>query len=276
MVPCQRSLLLSFSCLALFAQQLIAQSGGPVYEIRTYTVHDGRHADMLETFRNYWTKTIFPKHDLEGVIFLTPTDTPFSSRNFVYILRHSSRAAADSNWTAFIADPEVRAISARRNANGRIVAKVDRMFATEADFSPVNRSSKNDLVTMSCDSARGEVADVCKVNALWDEANLKMDASIVEPTLDKDFFWVAGERLRPKADVIQILQTTNVRFEVYESTGVIVYHSGNMAHAVGISRRKVRIGNPEHTGDWRFTRTFVKRDGRWRILSHHYTKLGGG
>lgn len=276
MLACQKSVLVFLAYVALSAQQLSAQTAAPVYEIRTYTAHEGRPAGMLETFRSYWTKTIFPKQDLQGVTFLTPTDKPFLGRAFVYILRHSSRAAADSNWTAFMADRDVRAISARRMQTGESSRTSTRCSQRKQTFRHSAGSPRKELVKMSCDSASGDVADVCKVNALWDKGNLKMDASIVEPTLDDDFFWVAGETLRPKADILQILQTTTVRFEVYESTRVMVYHSGNMAHAVGISRRKVRIGNPEHTGDWRFTRTFVKRDGTWRILSHHYTKLGGG
>ena len=260
--------------VCLSTRPLFAQAA-PVYEIRTYTANEGRHADMLETFRKYWTTSIFPRHNLQGVIYLAPTDTPMSAQKFVYVLRHSSRAAADSNWAAFMADPDVRTISARRNANGRIVAKVERMFAVETDFSPFAGVHHNDLVRMSCDSARGDAVDVCNVNGQWDQANLKMDASIVAPILDDAFFWVAGERLRPKADIIDILRTTTVRFDIYESINVVVYYNGPMAHAVGISRRKVRIGDPEHTGDWRFTRTFVKRNGTWRILSHHYTKLTG-
>lgn len=139
--------------------------------------------------------------------------------------------------------------------------------------SPAAQEHPQRLVVASCDSASGEVAEVCRINARWDEANLKMDPSLVEPILDEQFFWVAGERLRPKEDIVEILRSTAVRFDTYESANVVVYLGHNMAHAVGISKRSVRVGPPEHTGEWRFTRTFVKRGGEWHILSHHYTRL---
>ena len=258
-----------------------AQSGSPVYEIRTYTANEGRLEDMHETFRRYWTKTIFPKHGMTSVIYLAPTDTPLARNTMVYILRHPSREAAERSWAAFGADPEVKAIAAERNANGRIVAKVERVYATAADFSPIPVVSEppSDLTVLPCDQAeaRGavEVAAVCRVNARWDEANLKMAPEIVEPILDEQFFWVEGANLRPKSDIVDILRDTDVRFETYESEDVTVYLAGNMAHATGISNRKVRVGSPEHTVRMRFTRTFVKRGDRWQILSHHYTPIGG-
>jgi len=255
----------------------LAQSSSPVYEIRTYTVSPGRLADEYERFRHDWIATYFPKHNLTGLLYLAPTDTPLVNNTLIYILRHPSREAADRNWAEFLADSGVKAVSARWNANGRIVTRVDRVFATATDFSPTP-APPVDLQVASCDSARAkgldEVESVCRVNARWDEANLKMDPGIVEPILDAQFYWVAGSRLRSKSDIVDILRTTTVRFETYESTDVMVYVGQNMAQAVGLSNRKVKVGSSDGDGAYRFTRTFVKRGDRWLILGHQYTFLG--
>jgi hypothetical protein len=269
--------------LALLADAPAARAQGDstVYEVRTYTVNEGRLADMHETFRRYWTRTIFPKHGIEGVLYLSPTDTPLVRNTMIYVLAHPSRTAAERSWAAFGADPEVQTISRERNANGRIVAKVERVYATATDYSPVPVVAQGapELMVLGCDAAQAqgveEVAAVCRVNARWDEANLKMDPEIVEPILDEQFFWPTEERLVPKGDVVGILRTTDVRFGTYESEDVTVYLSGDMAHAVGISRRKVRLPEVGPEQLVRFTRTFVKRGDRWRILSHHYTPIEG-
>ena len=114
---------------------------------------------------------------------------------------------------------------------------------------------------------------MCQANARWDEANLKMDPKIVEPILHEQFVWVEGANLRPKSDIVGILRDTDVRFETYESEDVTVYLAGDMAHTVGISKRKVRLPKPGAEHRVRFSRTFVKRGDRWQILSHHYTSL---
>ena len=131
-----------------------------------------------------------------------------------------------------------------------------------------------ELVVSACEGASNEeVAAICRVNARWDDANLKMDAAIVEPILDEQFVWVSGAELRPKKDIVEILRTTDVRFSVYESPEATVYLSGAMAYVVGIQNRQTRAPKEGPPQRWRFTRTFVKRGDRWLILSHHYTRL---
>jgi hypothetical protein len=256
---------------AAYAQQ----TSTPIFEVRTYTANPGRLQDMHETFRSYWTKSIFPKHAMTSVIYLAPTDTPHVSNTMIYLLQHESREAADASWQAFLGDPEVQRISRARNANGRIVAKVDRVFAKPTDFSPIQRFVGNpELTSGHCDRAAvSDIAALCRVNAAWDEANLKMSAPLVQPILDEQFVWVAGESLRTKADIVEILRTTDVRFSVYESVDVHVYASGGMAYLVGFQNRRVAQPAAREPERWRFTRTFVKRGTQWLILSHHYTRL---
>ena len=129
--------ILTAAILLAYAPAVRAQTDSTVYEVRTYTANPGRLADMHETFRRYWTKTIFPRHGMEGVLYLAPTDTPLARNTMLYVLAHPSRDAAERSWAAFMADPEVQAISRERNANGRIVANVERMYATATDFSPL-------------------------------------------------------------------------------------------------------------------------------------------
>ena len=130
------------------------------------------------------------------------------------------------------------------------------------------------LIVSSCEGASNvEVTAICRVNAQWDDANLKMDPAIVEPILDDEFVWVSGAELRPKKAIVDILRTTDVRFSVYESPEATVYLSGAMAYVVGMQNRQTRAPKEGPPQKWRFTRAFVKRAGRWLILSHHYTRL---
>ena len=135
-------------------------------------------------------------------------------------------------------------------------------------------SAQSTLQIVPCDSAQAlgakEAIAVCRVNTLWDRGNQRMDVTMVEPILDEHCFWVAANRLWSKADIVNLVRTTDMRFEQYESSDVVVYLTPVMAHAVGVSHRKIRIGSPDNNGDRRFTRTFVKHGGEWRILSHQY------
>jgi hypothetical protein len=107
-----------------------------VYELRTYTAPDGRLDDLLARFRND-TVRIFEKHGMENVGYWVPADAPTSSNTLIYILAHDSRDAATKSWAAFREDPEWRAVAERTQANGPIVSKVESVFLTTTDFSPL-------------------------------------------------------------------------------------------------------------------------------------------
>jgi hypothetical protein len=110
--------------------------GQKVFELRTYTSPDGRLGDLLARFRND-TLRIFEKHGMENVGYWVPADEPASGTTLIYILAHDSRDAATKSWEAFRADPEWRAVAERTQANGPIVSKVESVFLTTTDFSPL-------------------------------------------------------------------------------------------------------------------------------------------
>ena len=113
-----------------------AQSGGSVFELRTYTANDGKMDGLLDEFRGYAAR-IFERHGMENVGYWVPTDAPRSEDTLIYILRHDSREAAQQSWSAFIEDPEWRAAYEELNADGRLAAAVESMFLEATDFSPM-------------------------------------------------------------------------------------------------------------------------------------------
>lgn len=107
-----------------------------VFEIRTYTAHEGRQEDVLARFRNH-TTYLFDKQGMKNVAYFTPLDTPQSRNTLVYIIAHPSREAAQRSWAAFRADSAwIRARTASE-ANGPIVQRAQSMFVKATDFSPI-------------------------------------------------------------------------------------------------------------------------------------------
>ena len=107
-----------------------------VFEIRTYTSHEGRNEDVLARFRNH-TTYLFDKHGMKNVAYFVPTDTPLSRNTLVYIIAHPSREAAQRAWAAFRTDSAwIRARTASE-ANGPIVLRTQSQFVKATDFSPI-------------------------------------------------------------------------------------------------------------------------------------------
>src|SRR5881628_698902 len=113
-----------------------AASAGQVFEIRTYTTHPGKLDALNARFRDH-TTSIFKKHGMQNVGYWVPQDEPAHSNTLVYIIAHKSREDAKKSWEAFRADPEWQKVSKESEANGKIVAKVESVFADPTDYSPL-------------------------------------------------------------------------------------------------------------------------------------------
>jgi hypothetical protein len=113
-----------------------AQAAPRVFELRTYTAPDGKLPDLHRRFRDH-TLRLFAKHGMTNVVYLSPQEAPLSSNTIVYLLAHQSREAAKQSWSAFANDPEWKKVASESEANGKILANVQRMFLDPTDYSPM-------------------------------------------------------------------------------------------------------------------------------------------
>ena len=108
-----------------------------VFELRIYTVHEGKMEELQARFRDH-TTALFHKHHMEVLAYWNPeSDDPKAKDTFIYILVHPSRAAADKNWADFQADPEWIKVKTESEKNGPLVVKIDRTFMDPTAFSPM-------------------------------------------------------------------------------------------------------------------------------------------
>src|SRR5262245_35821371 len=111
-----------------------AESKTRIFEIRTYTTERGKLPDLLKRFRDHTTK-LFEKHGMTNIGYWVPTDEPRSKNTLVYVLAHESRAAAEKSWDGFRTDPEWIKARDASEASGKIVSKVESIYADPTDFS---------------------------------------------------------------------------------------------------------------------------------------------
>jgi hypothetical protein len=74
---------------------------------------------------------------MTSVGYFAPSDDPLSKNTLIYILEFPSRDAAKKSWDAFRNDPEWQKVQKESEANGKLVTKVDSVFAEPTDFSPL-------------------------------------------------------------------------------------------------------------------------------------------
>ncbi len=123
-------------CLSSFASLTVADHHeSMVFELRTYTTHDGMLPALESRFRDH-TMRIFEKHGMKNIGYWTPIDKP---NTLVYIIAHASREAAGVSWQAFISDPEWQKVAEESQKNGPLLIKggIQTQYLNPTDFSPI-------------------------------------------------------------------------------------------------------------------------------------------
>lgn len=113
-----------------------AQEDVKVYELRIYTATPGNLDNLQARFRDH-TIRIFNNHGMKIVGFWTPTSEEEADDTLIYVLEHASQEAANASWQAFGQDPEWKSVSDASNANGPILAGVERRYMKATDYSPL-------------------------------------------------------------------------------------------------------------------------------------------
>lgn len=104
-----------------------------VFELRTYTTHDGKLDDLHARFANH-TMELFEKHGMENIGYWTPMD---KENTLTYIITHESREAAEASWEAFRNDPVWQEAYQASRADGPLVESIESVFMTSTDYSPL-------------------------------------------------------------------------------------------------------------------------------------------
>jgi len=112
---------------------------GRIYELRTYTTLPGRLPALNKRFAEHTIK-LFEKHGMKNGMYWVPTEDGRNARKentLIYVVSHESQEAADKSWKAFSADPDWVKAREASEKDGKIVEKVERVFMTLTDYSPV-------------------------------------------------------------------------------------------------------------------------------------------
>ncbi len=99
------------------------------------------------------------------------------------------------------------------------------------------------------------------------------DIAVVERILADDYIYIGDGPARTKADELGDLKSGALKVTslVNEDLKVRVY--GQAAVVTGIYAIKATLHGKDHSGRHRFTDTFIRQKGQWRIVSTHASSM---
>jgi ketosteroid isomerase-like protein len=122
-------------------------------------------------------------------------------------------------------------------------------------------------------AAEREVRDM---ERQWREAWLTADATALDRIHADDYMSIPNiGSVSTKAEVMADVRRGAFRYSRMEHTEMTVRVYGITAVVVGRTTNEGHRGERDVSGDFRYTRIYVKRNGQWRAVLAQYTRISG-
>lgn len=109
-----------------------------------------------------------------------------------------------------------------------------------------------------------------KLETKWNEAHVRGDAETLgQLWADRLVVTVPQMPVMDKAQSLKILASGRVKFKHYETSDVNVNVFGDAAVVTGRLKRVRDRQGKDVEDDWRFTKVYVRRDGKWQVVAWH-------
>ena len=120
----------------------------------------------------------------------------------------------------------------------------------------------------------GATADILELEKQRNQAILSGDAAALERMTSDDYTFITlrGE-MRTKAEIVQGFKTGSFHYESRQVSDLKVRVYGTSAVVTGRSIQKGSENGKDYSGDYRFTRVYVKQDGRWQTVALQTTLI---
>jgi ketosteroid isomerase-like protein len=115
-----------------------------------------------------------------------------------------------------------------------------------------------------------DVHELERLETVWNEAHEHGDADALEK-LWADDMEVAVPKMAvlTKADALKFARSGRMKFLSYRTSEIRVRVYDNAAVVTGRLQRTRSMNGKEMSDDWRFTKTYVREAGQWRVVSFH-------
>ena len=120
----------------------------------------------------------------------------------------------------------------------------------------------------------GTTAHILELEKQRNQAIISGDAAALERMTSDDYTFITlrGE-LRTKAEIVQGFKTGSFHYESRQISDLDVRVYGNSAVVTGRSVQKGSENGKDYSGDYRFTRVYVKQGGRWQTVALQTTLI---
>ena len=118
--------------------------------------------------------------------------------------------------------------------------------------------------------ADADVTTLTRLETDWNAAHVRGDAAALDHLFADDVVvMVPGMRVMTKADAVGMFTSGRMKFDRYETSETKFRVYDATAIVTGRLRRTRVVAGATVDDDWRFTKVYLRRAGRWQVVSFH-------
>jgi ketosteroid isomerase-like protein len=115
-----------------------------------------------------------------------------------------------------------------------------------------------------------DTKELSRLEQVWNEAHIEGDANALD-ALWADDLVVTVPRMpsMSKPDSLAIWRSGQVKFMRYQTSDLTIRVYGDAAVVTGRLQRTRDFKGKTMNDDWRFTKIYIRRDGKWKVVAFH-------
>lgn len=118
--------------------------------------------------------------------------------------------------------------------------------------------------------ATTDTSELTRLERVWNDAHLRGDAAALESLFADELIVTVPEMpVMTKADILGFWRSGRTAIAKYDTSGVTVRVFGEAAVVSGRLQRTRDFNGRVLSDDWQFTKTYVRRSGRWQVVAFH-------
>jgi hypothetical protein len=138
------------------------------------------------------------------------------------------------------------------------------------------------IISISCLTAfanrsrqSDDAAELSRLESVWNDAYTHGNVEPLEQLLADDLIVTMTDMaVMNKAQSIGLLRSGHLKFPRYETSDIRIRVYNDAAIVTGRLQRTRTVNGNNVDDDWRFTKVYVRRSGRWQVVAWHASTNG--
>ncbi len=115
-----------------------------------------------------------------------------------------------------------------------------------------------------------DTMELSRLETVWNSAYMRGDAEALDQLWADDLIVTMTDMsIMTKPKAIGVLRSGRMKFPRYETSDIRIRVYGDAAVVTGRLQRARKINGQNVDDDWRFTKVYIRRAGRWQVVAWH-------